>query len=263
MDFTLSKYLLFLKRLTKGGYSSISLSDYLNNKSVSFTFYILRHDVDRNPMNSLKMAKLEKELGIKGTYYFRIVPESFDEDIIKEIENMGHEIGYHYEEMDVVSSKFGVQRSEEELIDNAWELFTENLDKIRKIADVKTICAHGSPLSPFENKTLWAKYDYKALGIIADAHLDTDWNQFAYFTDTGRRWNGTNVSVRDKVKSNYNFNFKSTFDIINNLDKLPDKVMFNIHPERWNDKFVLWMGELIGQNFKNVVKKYFFVNKSK
>ena len=59
---------------------------------------ILRHDVDRRPLNALTTAKLENELGIRGTYYFRIVPESFDETIIKQIAELGHEIGYHYEE---------------------------------------------------------------------------------------------------------------------------------------------------------------------
>ncbi len=73
---------------------------------------ILRHDVDRRPQTHLKWQSLKKNLGIKGTYYFRIVPESFDENIIKEIEAMGHEIGYHYEEMDTVvqGSVFNVQK---------------------------------------------------------------------------------------------------------------------------------------------------------
>ena len=45
----------------------------------------LRHDVDRLPQNALQTAKIENELGIKASYYFRAVPESWDEKIIKEI----------------------------------------------------------------------------------------------------------------------------------------------------------------------------------
>lgn len=33
----------------------------------------MRHDVDRKPQNALRMAKLENDLGIKVTYYFRII----------------------------------------------------------------------------------------------------------------------------------------------------------------------------------------------
>ena len=31
--------------------------------------------------------------------------------------------------------------------------------------------------------------------------------------------------------------------------------MMNVHPQRWNDEFVPWVSELVGQNFKNVVKR--------
>ena len=48
-------------------------------------FVILRHDVDKLPEKSLKTAKIEHDLGIESTYYFRNVPKSFDEIIIKQI----------------------------------------------------------------------------------------------------------------------------------------------------------------------------------
>jgi hypothetical protein len=85
------------------------------------------------------------------------------------------------------------------LIDRAWELFKVNLWKIRKVVNVKIIYAHGSPLSPYSNQILREKYNYKKLGIIREPYLDIDWNEFGYLTDTGRRWNGDSVSVRDKV----------------------------------------------------------------
>ena len=50
-------------------------------------------------MNSLRTARIESELGIKGTYYFRMIPESFDDRVIKQIYDLGHEIGYHYEDV--------------------------------------------------------------------------------------------------------------------------------------------------------------------
>jgi len=60
---------------------------------------ILRHDVDRNAKNSLFTAKIEHEIGVKASYYFRMVPESFNPQIINEIKAMEHEIGYHYENL--------------------------------------------------------------------------------------------------------------------------------------------------------------------
>ena len=48
-----------------------------------------------------------------------------------------------------------------------------------------------------------------------------------------------------------------TWDIIEAAEKglLPDKVMLNIHPQRWDDRFGPWMKELVWQNVKNVVKR--------
>lgn len=41
-------------------------------------------------------------MGIVGMYYFWMVLESFDEWVIWEIEELGYEIGYYYEDMDFV-----------------------------------------------------------------------------------------------------------------------------------------------------------------
>jgi len=48
----------------------------------------------------------------------------------------------------------------------AIEDFRINLDKFRAIYPVKTICMHGSPLSKFDNRLLWEKYDYRDFGIV-------------------------------------------------------------------------------------------------
>ena len=60
---------------------------------------------------------------------------------------------------------------------------------------------HGSPLSKFDNRKLWEKYDYKEYGIIGEPYFDVDFSGVLYFTDTVRRWDGFDFSVRDKVSS--------------------------------------------------------------
>jgi len=37
-------------------------------------------------------------------------------------------------------------------------------------------------------------------GIIAEPYFDMDFKEVLYLTDTGRRWDGDRVSVRDKVE---------------------------------------------------------------
>jgi peptidoglycan/xylan/chitin deacetylase (PgdA/CDA1 family) len=102
-DFTLTTYKKLLHELLANGYSFQTLQDFIQQAEDKTV--ILRHDVDRLPGNALVIAKIEREAGIKASYYFRIVKESYDEDIIRQIAEMGHEIGYHYENLAEISRK--------------------------------------------------------------------------------------------------------------------------------------------------------------
>jgi hypothetical protein len=101
------------------------------------------------------------------------------------------------------------------------------------------------------------------LDLIGEPYYDIDFDKVLYLTDTGRRWDGYKVSVRDKVKSKYDYSFHSTDDVIAALKKssLPDQLMFNFHPQRWHDNHWQWYNEIVIQNVKNVVKKLFFVSR--
>ncbi|MCX6290201.1 MAG: hypothetical protein NT126_00370 [Bacteroidetes bacterium] len=246
-DFTLKIYQQLLEAAIDGGYRLTSFEKYIVEKESSSKWFILRHDVDRLPYNSLETAKLQHRLGVKGTYYFRIVRESFDPVVIEKIASLGHEIGYHYEDVALQNGN----------IEKAFEKFSEHLEMIRKYYPVKTVCMHGSPLSKWDNRLLWNSYQYCDLGIIGEPYFDLDFNKVLYITDTGRSWNKNEVSVRDKVNSDFQFRFNSTADVINHFKqhKLPDHIMQNIHPQRWTDDIFLWTKELFLQNLKNVVKK--------
>ena len=83
-----------------------------------------------------------------------------------------------------------------------------------------------------------------------------------YLTNTGRRWGGWSASVRDKLPQQVEWViqglvFHTTNDIINAVERnrLPDKIMFTFHPQRWTNKKLPWMKEMISQNVKNQLKK--------
>lgn len=245
-DFTTDAYEALLKTYKNNGYRLCSYLEYLQNPELTEKVVILRHDVDLIPARSLRTAQIETELGATGTYYFRIVPESLHEDVIKAIADLGHEIGYHYEDMALCNGD----------MTKSYEHFKRGLSTINKFYPVKTICMHGSPMSKWDNRMLWEKYNYKEFGIIAEPYFDLDFNKFFYLTDTGRQWNKTGASVRDVVKSDFNVPVHSTADVIElvNSNKFPTHVMQNIHPQRWVDNYPSWLKELVWQNTKNVVK---------
>ena len=237
MDFTLTKYTELLDALKAYGFKDLTL----------------RHDVDLRPQNSLRTATIEAEKGMYGIYYFRAVPESWDEEIIRLIAMLGHEIGYHYESLTTCDGE----------VDAAYKDFCENLERLRAIVPVRSICMHGSPRSPYDSKEIWKKYDYRALEIENEPYLDTDFSKVFYLTDTGRRWDGYKVSVRDKIPEyqdlwvSQGLVFHSTDDIIEGLRKgiIPKRLMLTIHPQRWNPFGPTWCKELLLQNAKNIVKK--------
>jgi len=289
MDFTIKTYRLLLKALKTQGFSFFTFKGSLENHWEKYV--ILRHDVDRKPENSLLFARIQYEIGITGTYYFRIEASGWNEKIIREIASLGHEIGYHYEDVSIAAArqKKKVKRQkagrmiksdlqdckivrlqsdgqiEKELADVAIESFKRNLQSLRGIAPVKTICMHGSPLSRWDSRILWKYYDYHDFGIIGEPYFDVNFDKVLYLTDTGRRWDGDIVSVRDKVQGTLPHaprppQFHSTCDIIKAAEdgRLPDKIMMTFHPQRWTDGLIPWMRELLWQNVKNT-GKYFLV----
>lgn len=249
MDFTVKKYISLLQAFKKQGYVFQSFRQYLETPAEKVI--VLRHDVDKRPGYSLRTAKIELEMGITGSYYFRTVPESLNEPIIREIHSMGHEIGYHYENLATCKGNYELGIAD----------FEKNLAVMRKLVPVDTICMHGSPLSPYDSRLLWGKYNYQDYGLFGEPYFDIDFTEVFYLTDTGRRWNSNKMNIRDKVEhmSHARFLYRTTNHIIKALvkDELPDKIMITVHPQRWTDKPIPWINELIVQNIKNIVKSIF------
>ncbi|GJQ64314.1 MAG: hypothetical protein SCALA702_33670 [Melioribacteraceae bacterium] len=246
MDFTFKIYEELLQALIGADYNFITFEEYFTLKDVEEPLVILRHDVDRKPYNAVVMAEIEKKHNVKASYYFRVVPEAWDTEVIKKIAELGHECGYHYEDLDLAKGD----------IDKAYEMAKKHLTMIKEFYPVQTICMHGSPLSPNDNKEVWRKYNYRDLGIIAEPYFDLDYEKVLYITDTGRAWNKTNVSVRDKVATSLSVNVKTTQQLIELIheDHCPNQLMINTHPNRWNSSIVPWTKELVNQNLKNVIK---------
>jgi hypothetical protein len=95
-------------------------------------------------------------------------------------------------------------------------------------------------------------------GIISKPYFDLNFSKILYLTDTGRRWDGSVVNSRDKIKSPLLIPQKihSTNDIIQAVSdyKFSKKIIFTFHPQRWNEGYIPWVEELIFQNAKNPIK---------
>ena len=275
LDYTFNKLHELCKVISNSQYVPLTIEEYLLSEKKPERFIIIRHDIDFEPAYSLKLAKIEKELGIASTYYFRVTEDVFQPDIIKSIADLGHEIGYHYEVLDKAKGDY----------DQAIKIFKEELNKFRQVYDVKTICPHGSPiigtLSPYSfsgmftiaktmlqgedvftswmNQDLWKKYDFKQFDIIGDAYLSIDFDRILYFSDTGRNWNSTRYKIKDVVDNSVSqiseVKINCTDDIIELIKQEEIKnIYILIHANHWKDSFGSWLRWLILLYIRNIGK---------
>ncbi len=240
MDFTVAKYR--------------QLCEALQSSGIEFE---LRHDIDLRPGNALRIAHVEYDLGLSANYYFRQMDIWGNPDIIRQIAGLGHTIGYHYESLTTAKGDMAA----------AYEVFMQNLNQLRTIAPVTTACAHGSPRSPYNSMDLWKHYDIRDTGIEYEPMLDTDFKHTLYLTDTGRRWDGYRVSIRDRVPEQEKrwqqegLMFHTTDDIIRALNNPQHSVyhhrlLINTHCQRWSDRVgPEWISELCKQRIKNMIKR--------
>lgn len=238
MDFTIEKYEVLLTALKE------------------HQSYCIKHDVDLRPEYSLRLAQVEASMGATATYYFRSMHFASHAETIKAIVALGHRAGYHYESLTTCQGD----------IDSAYNDFCRNLECLRKIVPVETACAHGSPRSPWNSQDIWKQHDIHDLGISYEPMLDTDFSHTLYLTDTGRRWDGYRVSVRDKVPGwqerweQEGLSFHSTDDIIQALKKIEHPIhskalLLNTHPQRWMPVGMAWAAEAGMQWGKNIAKR--------
>jgi hypothetical protein len=102
-DFSLFSYKNLLANLINSGFCFF---DPANDKISEFDKgFIIRHDVDRKPLKALQMAEIENELGVKSIYFFRNKKSVFVPDVMKKIAEMGHSIGYHYENLSSINPR--------------------------------------------------------------------------------------------------------------------------------------------------------------
>jgi len=253
----LEKYKLLCLKIIGSGYQTSTIVNYLKNHQRLKDVVVLRHDVDRNISNALKMAKLEHSLGVYSTFYFRHTPLVFNQPVIEQIAEMGHEIGFHYE---TLSKAHGD-------MEKALKLFGNEISEFRAITSIETISMHGSPMSPFDNRDLWIKNDIKKFDLLGEAYLSIDYQNLLYFTDTGRSWQRNYSNLRDhhpEMKTNETV--RTTNELIAFInEKSYPRICISAHPERWASNFPRWAYSAGFDSLTNVIKSglHFFADKTK
>lgn len=242
-DFTLERYAALLRSIAGTGLPVYGVRAWVNASPQRGI--LLRHDVDRRAPNALAMAELEATHGVASTYYFRITPGSFQPEVIRRIHALGHEIGYHYEDLSLA-------RGDRE---RAIALFRQHLAALRSLAPVSTIAMHGSPLSPYDNRDLWQNERIADHGIAAEALASIDYSGVYYLTDTGRSWSEQSVNLRDHVPNARVAPVHSTQDLCRFIEANPqERFAIGCHPERWDASLPHWAVQYSKDHAINLIK---------
>lgn len=278
-DFTLNKYKKLCTAIKNSNYQTISVSDYLKNFDTfkEVPFIIIRHDIDNKvdlPI-ALEMAEYENSLGIKSSFYFRIVKDVYQKDYIKKIFDFNHEVGYHYEVLEEANGD----------IKKAIQLFSLHLKDFRSIIPIETVCQHGGQLGEDTASTffglvrtafkiifrkikteihksteIWNHVTFKEFGLLGEAYLSLDFDRILYLSDTSIRWDGYKNRVLDNIDTDYyknqNVIAKSTVDLIDIIkDGKYPQLNLLVHPANWIDSLLPWMKWHILQVFRNYGKR--------
>lgn len=243
-DFTPSAFGRILDALDECRYRIVTVREWARGAADGVA--VIRHDVDRRPANALALAALEAGRGIHVSYYFRAVPTAFDAGVIREIAAMGHEIGYHYEDLSAADGR----------ADAARESFAANLSRFRSVAEVKTVAMHGAPLSRHYNLDFWRFATLDEFGLEAEAAL-TDYSRCTYFTDTGRSWrSGANLRDLPPGAAFGPLSVRSSHDLCSYIRQVaPPRIAINAHPERWDHALPAWCMQWTIDAGANLVKR--------
>lgn len=256
-DFTLKSYRSLLVVFQKAGYQFQTFEEFMEHPAEGKTV-VMRHDVDEKAPKALEMAQLEHGLGVKSTYFFRIVKQSNVPEVIRGIAALGHEIGYHYEDLATAEGD----------MEKATAAFAKNLAYFREYYPVRSVCMHGSSTSKFDNRLLWETHQLSDFGLVGEPYLSVDFSKIFYLTDTGYAWDGGKFATRDIVENHFGLKFHTTGEIVACIasSHFPEKALILAHT-LWTDSFSQWIAlhlreflrnnlKLVAQNNKGVAKLY-------
>jgi len=275
MLFTFNSYKSLLDCIRENGFAIYGIEEILvarrDGTMPKGKYVAIRHDVDYFPGRALTMAAIESERKIATTYYIR--RRFFDEniDMVQRIGGMGHQIGYHYEEVDTHQKAPNMQVGRD-----AVGFFIGSLLDIDRLGfHIKSVCAHGNPLTDVDNRQvvhllrdenyldkLAFTYDREEVKskvsqrLIGDASIDITGDDFdLYIPDTGRF--NPRYNLKDRIDDCDIARLSNLDDFKRILaDDSNRRIYMNMHPDRWSGDAATWLFDFAFDTAKNFVKRF-------
>lgn len=181
MKFTLLEYRNLLEK-TRAAYSCVGF-EVLDNLILPETFAIIRHDIDMSPQQAFLLADIESSLNIKSTYTVLLTGDFYSpfekniRDILKNISDLGHDIGLHFD-----AAWHGIDSEQALNSAIAWEAGI--LNKLLDLKDDKRIS-----MFSFHNTTQFTmSCKDRYYSGLRNAYAGILQNQCEYTSDSNGYW---------------------------------------------------------------------------
>jgi hypothetical protein len=205
-NFSIKSYIELLEYFSET-HEYVTFSEH-QNKSANEAIILLRHDIDFSLKYALETATIEADLGIKATYFLLFSSHFYnilDEDnihIVRQIKELGHEIGLHYD-LGVIEK--GNKKSPISLLNAQANILGELAD-----CPVKSVAMHHPASS---GKDIFR--DTNFINVYDDKFV----KEMAYFSDSAMAWRNNFINHLE-------------------LNNFPPRLQLLIHPVWWLEKGV-------------------------
>lgn len=186
MEFTYDGYLRLIDLLKEKNYH---FCDYLNFDKYDKTV-IFRHDIDNSLNKALEIAKLEYENNITSTFFVLLSTNFYNvfsresNEILKEIMELGHQIGLHFDEKRYEISSI---KELEYWVERESDILRNAIDK-----EINVVSMHRPSKWILEN-------DIQFKGII-NSYSKKFLSDFKYLSDSRMHWREDVLGIIESEK---------------------------------------------------------------
>ncbi len=173
MNFTYKDYQALIGLLRENGYAFSSYVNYPGKGKC----VILRHDIDYSLEQAVKLARIEKDLGVRSTYFVLLSSDFYNPAssssyrYLHEILDLGHDIGLHFDETAYSYERFGM----EYFIRKEARILSDLID-----VNINSFSLHRP--NHFSLET-----EIRIPGLI-NSYGEEFFHGFKYLSDSRRRW---------------------------------------------------------------------------
>lgn len=222
----------FCKQLADKGIKSIPTKEIV---STITNYVVLKHDVETNVQKAFHLASIEHKYGHRGSYYVQAYLIRSEENVhlLQEMQQMGHEISYHYDVMDSCRGD----------LDKAIIEFTNNKRLFENNGfTIYTVCQHGNPVIDrvgytsnrdfFRSEKVHKLYP-GVTDVMVNLKSDVP-TDFTYYSDAGRVFKMIYDPLNNDIVNSDDMNiaYQNLNELIIAID-FNKGIIISTHPHRW------------------------------